>query len=100
MGHHKNCVACGNRYTAERVTRRYCSDACRLKFHRAVWNDITGGKLSLLLRQVADTVDGGQAARSQFIRLRSLLSEYERHLLVTDCERYYAPKKRRSTKSA
>jgi|GEM_PF-2841969 len=95
MGHYKNCIACGDRFTAARVTRRFCSDGCRLKFHRAVWNDITGGKLSLLLRQVADTIDQGQAARGQVIRLKSLLTLYDNHLMEMDVKRYYEPKRRK-----
>jgi hypothetical protein len=99
MGHHRQCIACGNRFVAQRVTRRYCSDSCRLTFHRAVWNDVTGGKLSLLMRQVADSIDQGNAVRSQVTRLRVLLSRYDNHLMGLDFQRHYNPKVVRKRKT-
>jgi hypothetical protein len=100
MGQYRECTACRARFIAQRVTRRFCSDACRNKWHRAVWNDLSGGRLSLLLRQVADTVDRGQAAGSQVRRLRALLYTYERDLMALDLHRAYGTKKRRPKASA
>lgn len=80
MAHYRNCLVCGTRFAAKRITRNYCSDACRIKWHRAMWNDPTGGQLSTLLRRVADSIDNGQAVRSQVTRLCGLLRAYDRSL--------------------
>jgi hypothetical protein len=93
MGQYRNCINCRSRYIAQRVTRRFCSDDCRLKWHRAFKNDPTGGKLSLLLRQVADSLDCGQAIRAQVTRLRSMLSSYDRELMAADFVRYSSMKR-------
>jgi len=80
MGKYRECAVCSIRFIAKRTTRRFCSDQCRLKSHRAVWNNASGTtKLVELLRQVADTIDRGEAAHRQVVRLRALLSEYDRH---------------------
>lgn len=88
MAHYRNCRACGNRFLAQRVTRSYCSDSCRLKWHRSVWNDPTSGTLSLLLRQVADAIDAGRAQRAQVTRLRVMLAKYDQQLSGLDTLRF------------
>lgn len=99
MGHYRQCVKCGERFTAQRVTRRFCSDQCRNQYHRAVWNDGTCGQLSPLLRRVADSIDQGNAARGQLTRLRAMLAAYDRNLLANDTHRLYGAKRRRKKAS-
>jgi len=91
----KTCSECGQRFVARRVTRRYCSDQCRRHFHRAFWNDTSGGQLSRLLRQVADSVDRGQAVRAQVLRLRVMLAAHDGALMARDIDRAYSAKGRR-----
>lgn len=88
MGHHRQCIKCGDRFIAQRANRRFCSDQCRLKYHRAVWSDSTNGQLSALLRRVADSLDNGQAVASQVTRLRVLLACYDREKMARDTMRY------------
>jgi len=88
MAQYRNCLVCGDRFAAKRITRSYCSDACRIKWHRAVWNDPSNGQLSTLLRRVADGIDNGQAMRSQIVRLRALLATYDRELMTQDTIRH------------
>lgn len=94
MGQYRDCINCRNRFIAQRVTRRFCSDNCRCEWNRAFKNDPTGGKLSLLLRQVADSLDRGRAVRAQVTRLRSMLSSYDRELMAADVVRYHSSKKK------
>lgn len=100
MAHHRNCLVCGDRFTAKRISRNYCSDACRIKWHRAVWNDPTGGQLSTLLRRVADSIDNGLAVRSQITRLRTLLKTYDRDLTALETSRYIDGLQRRLQKTS
>jgi hypothetical protein len=95
----KKCSECGTPFTAERVSRRYCSDTCRRKFHRAIWNDSSGGRLSRLLRQVADSLDRGQAVRSQVDRLRVMLGTYDRDLMAIDIHRRFSTKRSKKVAS-
>lgn len=95
MDHFKQCVQCDNRFVAQRSTRRYCSDECRLQYHRSFWNDPSDGKLSPLLRNVAETLDQGKAVRSQIMRLQVMLAAYDRSMMAQDTARHYAPKKSR-----
>lgn len=87
MSHARTCLVCGHRFTAKRATRNYCSDGCRLKWHRAVWNDPSHGQLSTLLRRVADSIDDGHAVRSQITRLRALLATYDREITANELDR-------------
>jgi hypothetical protein len=77
MGFHGYCAVCEKRFTAARRTRRFCSDDCRQRAHRALLNDPTRGRLSELLREVADALDAGQGQRAQLARLRRMLERYE-----------------------
>jgi hypothetical protein len=100
MAHYRNCLLCGGRFSAKRITRNYCSDACRLKWHRSVWNDPTGGQLSTLLRRVADSIDNGLTVRSQFCRLMVLLRTYDRVLTARETAKYLASRQRRIRKES
>lgn len=88
MGHYRQCIKCGERFIAQRASRRFCSDPCRLKYHRAVWSAATSGNLSALLRRVADSLDNGQTVRSQVARLRVLLATYDRVATRNETVRY------------
>lgn len=94
LGHNRQCIKCGERFVAQRATRRFCSDQCRLRYHRAVWNDSSNGQLSTLLRRVADSIDAGQTVRSQVTRLCVLLRTYDRELMAREVTRHINSLKR------
>jgi hypothetical protein len=100
MAHYRNCVVCGDRFAAKRITRNYCSDACRIKWHRLVWNDPSDGQLSTLLRRVADAIDNGQSVRSQVSRLRTLLATYDREKMARDVTQHINSLQRRARKTS